>query len=121
MQSGFRWCEVELLLRAVKRRENQRVALNKRQESFKPIPTKPPLSLVTEGYQPRWRNPSDLAIKNVDCILKTSSTALARSAAFYLFPSLIVASCVSQFFWGYHVLHLFDSHMFSMHSFAYEV
>jgi hypothetical protein len=112
---------VKLLIRADKRREYHGVALHKRQESFKSIPPKPLLSLVAKGFQPTWRKLGYLAIKNVDCILKTSSTTLVRSAALKLFPNLIVASCVSQFFWGYHVLHLFDSHMVLMHSVAYGV
>ena len=112
---------VKLLIRADKRREYHRVALRKRQESFKSIPPKTLLSLVTKGFQPGWRKLGYLAIKNVDCILKTCSTTLVRSAALNLFPSLIVTSCVSQFFCGYHVLPLFDSHMVLMHSVAYEV
>jgi hypothetical protein len=111
----------KLLIRADKRCEYHRVALHKRQESFKSIPPKILLSLVTKGFPPVWRKLDYLVIKNVDCVLKTGSTTLVRSAALNLFPSLIVASCFSQFFCGYHVLPLFDSHMVLMHSVAFEV
>jgi hypothetical protein len=112
---------VKLFIRADKGREYRRIALHKRPESSKSIPPKTLFSLVSKRFQTAWRKLGYLAIKNFDCIPKAGCTTLFGSAVLNLFPRMIVASCVSQFFRCYHVLHLFDSHMVLMHSLAHEV
>jgi hypothetical protein len=55
-------------------------------------------SLVGKRFQTAWRKLGYLAIKNSYCIPKAGCTTFFRGAVLNLFPGLIVASCVSQFF-----------------------